>query len=151
MDNLAFAPITMALSKAGLAVGTTSTYTTANAVNYAIRSKAYTKAAVTNSATPTLDGARNVAFTPLQPGQTTVLVFSYNGAGTVFVTQGEVTNGNSPQFPVILDMQCPFGYIVVTTGANSVAWTPLTSNWNATGVTTAVQDIVGIPDHPQSS
>ncbi len=69
MDNLANYPVTMALGKASLVAGTTTTITTTGTLAYTIKSKAYTRAALTNSATPTVDYADGLAFTPLLPGR----------------------------------------------------------------------------------
>lgn len=165
MDNLQTLPITMATTKAGLSAGTTTTYSTANTVQYGIRSKAFLKTAVTNGATPTADIVDGLAFSPLAfpanatvGGQGSVYVFCFNAAGTIGVAQGSVeqldVSGNfviAPQFPVIPDTHCPFGYLVVRLGATAAAnWTFGTNNLSGvTGVTYTFVDVYNLPDRPQ--
>lgn len=166
MDNLSYYPITQTLTKAGLAAGTTTTYSHTAAVVYSIRSKLYSRAIAANVATPTVDILDNLAFTPLTfpasatvGGQGSVFVFCYDsGASTLRVAQGSVETldvaGNfviAPQFPVIPDTLCPFGYLVVKLGPTAVAnWVFGTNNLSGvTGVTYAFQDITALPDRPQ--
>jgi hypothetical protein len=168
MDNLQTYPVTQCMKKAGLAAGTTTTYSiTANPLEYAIRSKLYTKATVTNGATPTVDIADGLAFTPLAfpgsatvGGQGSVFVFGYDAGGTVRVAQGDVVTldvlgnfVNLPQFPVLPDTVCPFGYLLVRLGPTAVAnWVFGTNNLSGvTGVTYAFQDVTTLPDRPQAS
>ena len=81
MDQLLQAPLTMTVVKAGLTAGTTTTYsTTANPVLYCIRGKAYTKATVTNGATPTTDANSGLAFKAQAIGTGSVYVFGYDSA-----------------------------------------------------------------------
>lgn len=170
-DNLANIPITMCMTKATLAAGTTTTFSTTGATVFAVRGKFYTKNAATNQATPTTDVTDGLPFTPLAfpasatvGGQGSVYVFCFAattpGAPVAFVAQGSVeqldVNGNfinAPQFPVIPDGYCPFGYLVVRLGPTAVAnWTFGTNNLSGvTGVTYAFQDISMLPDRPQIS
>ena len=62
MDLLAAVPLTLSLSKATFAAGTTSTYSTTGTTVYAIKGKAYSTAAKSNVATPTVDIATGAAF-----------------------------------------------------------------------------------------
>jgi len=171
MDNLSSLPITMCLTKATLTAGTTTTFTTTGTTTYSVRSKLCTKLAATNAATPTLDGATGLAFKPLAfpasalvGGQGSVFVFCYrnteagSAASGIVVVQGsveqlDVTGNfiNSPQFPVIPDTVCPFGYLVVTLGPTAVAnWQFGVNNLSGvTGVTYAFRDIAQLPDRPQ--
>lgn len=165
MDNLQALPVTMTTTKAGLAAGTTTTYSTTATVIFGIRSKAFSKTAVTNGATPVVDIVDGLAFTPLTfpasstvGGQGSVFVFAFNAAGTIGVAQGSVEQLDvtgafviAPQFPVIPDTYCPFGYLVVKLGPTAVAnWTFGTNNLSAvTGVTYTFVDIFTLPDRPQ--
>lgn len=165
MDNLQALPVTMTTTKAGLAAGTTTTYSTTATVIYGIRSKAFSKTAVTNGATPVVDVTDGLAFTPLAfpasasvGGQGSVFVFAFNAAGTLGVAQGTVEQLDvtgafviAPQFPVIPDTYCPFGYLVVKLGPTAVAnWLFGTNNLSAvTGVTYTFVDCFTIPDRPQ--
>ena len=75
MDNLSQTPLSICVSKAGLAAGTTTTYTTAAAVVFSIKGKMYSVVAATNAATPTIDADTGVAFAPLLPNQGCVFLF----------------------------------------------------------------------------
>ncbi len=171
MDNLAALPVTMCFTKATLAAGTTTTFNTTGATIFSVRSKFYTKNAAANQATPTTDITDGLPFTPLAfpasatvGGQGSVFVFCFRGVvgapPVAFVAQGTVeqldVNGNfinAPQFPVIPDGYCPFGYVVVTLGPTAVAnWTFGTNNLSGvTGVSYFFQDITNLPDRPQTS
>lgn len=65
MDIAAKAPITMCLSKASLAAGTTTTISTTGTTTYLIESYFYTKTAITNGATPITDWVTGNAFVPI--------------------------------------------------------------------------------------
>lgn len=65
MDVVAKAPISMCLSKATLAAGTTTTISTTGTITYLIESFFYTKTAITNGATPTTDYVTGNAFVPI--------------------------------------------------------------------------------------
>lgn len=169
MDNLAILPVTMCFSKAALAAGTTTTFSTTGTTTYAIRSKFYTKTVAANVATPTTDVTDGLAFTPLAfpasasvGGQGSVFVFCYRDVAATtpvgFVAQGSVeqldVSGNfinAPQFPVIPDGYCPIGYLVVKLGPTAVAnWVFGTNNLSGvTGVTYTFVDVAQIPDRPQ--
>lgn len=114
MDTVAKAPVTMALVKAGLAAGTTTTISTTATVQFLIESLFYSKTAITNGATPTTDWSTGNAFIPIPiPLTSTGLPFGVPGAcagyacayavgfdhsGNVKVIQGQIVgldaNGN---------------------------------------------------------
>ena len=56
---------------------------------------------------------------------------------------------NAPQFPTPPDTRCAFGYTVVKNASTGANWTFGTSNWNATGITLAHQDLMTLPGRPQ--
>jgi len=165
MNDLSNVTQTMVTNKAGLAAGTTTTYsTTAAPLQYCIKGKAYTKTAVTNGATPTVDITDGLAFTPQAIGQASVYLYCFNAAGTIGVVQGSIeaqdVSGNivrPPQFGVVPDGYVPFGYQVVRL-APATAAVPAVAQWQfgvnnnsgVTGVTYAFQDIMILPDRPQS-
>ena len=157
MDNLSTFPVTQVLSKAGLSAGTTTTYSTTATVTYAIRSKLYTKTAVTNGATPTADATTGLAFVPVPVNSGSVFVFGFDASGNIKVSQGQVqaldVSGafvTAPQLPVVPDTVAPFGYLVVKVGSTGSTWTFGSSNLSgATGVTYAFQDVTALPDRPQ--
>lgn len=149
-------------TKAGLTgiSGAATTYTTANAVLSAINGKSYSKAAVTGGTTPTTDVVTGAAFVGLTAGYGSVFVWGVNASGTISVCQGTVEKLDSvgafataaPSFPPVPDTVAPFAYVVVKAGATtSGTWTFSSSNWNATGITVSVQDVLELPDRPQVS
>jgi len=160
MDALTQIPLTLAVSKAGLTAGTTTTYTTANTVNFAVQGKAFTRAAATNVATPTLDVTTGVAFLPVSANQGCVFVFSWDTTSTpvLRVSQGPInaldTGGlfvNAPNFPMVPDTVCPFGYLVFRGGSTLVGtWTFGTNNLSSvTGATYTFVDVLTLPGRPQ--
>jgi len=164
MNALEQIPLTMATTKAGLTAGTTSTYTTANTVQFSIKGKAYSKTAVTNGATPTTDATTGSAFTAIPAGSGSVFVFGFDSGGNIKVSQGSVesldgstTSGatakfiRAPQFPIVPDTVCPFGYATVLVGSAAAAWTFGTSNLTGPPASTGINfvDIQTLPDRPQ--
>lgn len=139
--------------------GAATTYTTsATALSYCIRGKAYTKAQVSGGATPVVGGISGLAITLVANFGRAVL-WAINAAGTVFVFEGPTValdgSGNfvdTPQFPVIdLETYCPIAYTLHKAGATTVGtWTFGSSNWNATGMVHVVQDLLSMPDRPQA-
>lgn len=155
---------TLSHVKAGVAAGTTSTYSTTAITKCCINGKWATDLAVqTNAATPTTDANTAAAFLPIGVNQGSVFVFGVNAAGAIKVAQGQVVNtqpgvtttagsfNEVPYMPVLPDDFCAIGYVVVRVAPSGSAWTFGTSSWTATGVTTAFQDVMGIPDRPQSA
>lgn len=164
MDALQMIPLTMCTMKATLAAGTTSTYSTTGTTLFCIKGKAYSKAAVTNGATPTTDATTGSAFTAIPAGSGSVFVFGYDSGGNIKVSQGsvEVLDGSTtsgatakfvraPQFPAIPDTICPFGYATVLVGSAGAAWTFGTSNLTGPPASTGINfvDVMTLPDRPQ--
>jgi hypothetical protein len=150
---------TICTEKAGLAAGTTTTYTTAAATGGSIRGKFATAlAAQTNTATPTTQGDGS-AFTALAAGEASVYVFTLVAAGTIAVFQGSVESLDdadavniAPSFPFIdTDTYMPFGYVVIVNDSTGSAWTFGASNWTATGVTDTYTDVTSLPLRAQSA
>ena len=150
---------TFCTEKAGLAAGTTTTYTTANATGGSIEGKFVTAlAAQTNTATPTTDGNGD-AFTALAVNKGSVFVFCLNSAGALKVFQGSVEDYDddegfdvAPEFPYIdLGTYMPFGYAVVKNDSTGSSWTFGASNWGATGITDTFTDVTTLPLRPQTS
>lgn len=166
----------MVQGKAGLTglSGAATTFSS-SAVTLVIRGKEYALGAQSGAATPTTDANTGKAFVPLVggnsvanvPGQGTVFLWMANAAGTIAVAQGLVSNGyqqawpldmqgnfsepfGAPQFPPVPAGYVPFAYSVIKAGATAgTSWLFGTNNWNATGITIAVQDIEVLPDRPQ--
>lgn len=135
-----------------------TTISSTNATVYSIDGKIYTVAAYTNQATPTTDGNTGAAFTALAINRGCVLVFCQNAAGTLQIMQGPIatvdatseafTSPDAPQFPFIPDASCPIGYTIAINDSGGSAWTPGTSNWNATGLNDATVDVSTLPARP---
>lgn len=160
MDILQQAPLTAVFSKTGLAAGTTSTITTGGTVVYAIRGKMYSKTALTNQASPTVDSNTGLGFPPLVANQGTTVAILFDVSGNLKAVQGSIvaldTSGNFvqiPFFPTIPDNMVPIGYITLKAGSTLVGtFTFGTSNLSAvTGMTYAFQDLCTQPDRPQIS
>ena len=166
MDALQTPPLTMCVSKATLAAsGAATTWSTTGATLYCIKGKAYTTSAASSAASPTSDGSLGTTFASntLAANQGTVFVWCYDGSSTTAATAIKVCQGSeesldasgnfikAPDFPGIPDTLCPFAYTVVKNGSTGSAWTFGTSNWNATGITLAHQDVMTLPGRPQVS
>lgn len=168
MDALQTPPLTMCVSKATAAAGTTTTFTTTGATLYCIKGKAYTTSAASNSATPTTDAATGAAFVAVPASYGCVFVLCYDGSSTTAATAIKVVQGplaaldgaasganalflNAPQFPGIPDTLCPFAYLVTKVGASGSAWTFGTSNLAGppSNVLHTFVDIMTLPGRPQ--
>ena len=163
MDNLASAPWTLTLNKAGLAEGTTTTFsTTANPLLYAIKSKAYSLATKTNATTPTTDARTGAAFVSVPANYGSVYVWGVDAAGTVKVYQGGVEKLDgaadgadakfviAPQLPPIPDNVAIFAYTVVKVGASGSAFSfGSVALKSASNIGVAHQDVIALPERPQ--
>lgn len=162
MDIQSAAPVTMCLSKVTLAAGTTTTLSNTGTTVYAIRGKAYSKAAMTNAATPTTDAATGAAFIGVVANKGSIFLIGFNAAGSLLAVQGSIENldssgafVNAPTFNGPPTDFCPIGYLVIKAGSTANAttgWIFGTSNMSSvTGITYTFVDVVGLPDRPQVS
>lgn len=158
MDNLQVLPLTLCMSKVALAAGTTTTISTTGTTVFGINGKAFSKAAITNGATPTTDAATGLAFPSISANQGTVVVICLDATGAVKACQGATqaldVSGNfvlAPQMPTIPDSLCPIGYIVLKGGATLASpWTFGSSNLSGvTGMTYTFVDLISMPSRPQ--
>lgn len=159
MDALAQLPLTLCLGKATLAAGTTSTLSSTGTLPFAIKGKAYSHAALSNTATPTTDATTGAAFMPIPTNYGAVIVIGFNATGTLIAAQGPLaaldSAGNfvtAPQFPAIPDTMCPIGYEVIKAGSTAAAagFVFGTSNQaSVTGITYTLVDVCTLPDRPQ--
>ena len=173
MDYQASLPATFCLSKVTLAAGTTTTLSNTGTTTYCIKGKAYTKAAMTNAATPTTDWGTGQAFIPIPiplsspniagvpngaAGYGSIYAVGFNAAGDLKVIQGQIAaldaNGafiTAPQFGAMGPQGsqpgsndfCPIGYIVVKLGATAVATWTFGTN-NMSGVTGVTYTFVDV-------
>ncbi len=160
MDALQQVPLTLTLGKVALAAGTTSTLSNTGTTVYAIRGKAYSKAALSNTATPTTDAVTGLAFPTISANQGIVVAVGFDAAGNLKACQSPIqaldVSGNfiiAPQFPTIPDTMCPIGYIVLKGGATlSGTWQFGTNSLSGvTGMTYTFVDLITLPDRPQVS
>lgn len=170
MDNQAFAPVTMCLSKVTLAAGTTTTLSNTGTTIYAIKGKAYSKSAMSNAATPTTDWATGNAFLPVPANYGSVYMIGFDSGGNLRAIQGTVTPldsaGNFRQAPQFGGFGpagsgstdndfCPIGYLVIkagSTASSSPGWLFGSSNMSSvTGITYTFVDVIGWPDRPRIS
>ena len=157
MDNLASLPGTFCLSKATFAAGTTTTYSTTGTTVYAINGKAYSTAAKTNVATPTVDIQDGAAFTGVSANEGCIFIACFDTGGTLRVAQGPIqvldVSGAfilAPQMPVIPDGHAAFGYLIIKAGATAVgSWVFGTNNLSSvTGITYTFGDLITLPGRP---
>ena len=162
MDVLAQSPFTANFSAPVVAAGSTSTLTGTNAITYAIKGKMYTKAALSNTPTPTTDATTGAAFVPIPAGYGAAILIGLNAAGTLLAAQGGLqaldVNGNfviAPQFPQVPDTFCPIAYEIIKAGATASSSPGFVFGTNnqasVTGITYALADISTVPARPQVS
>lgn len=146
-------------TKAGMAAGTTSTLTTANAQEFSIMGKSYKKAATSNEVTPTTDAITGAAFLPIAAGKGSVFSICRDVAGGLKVIQGQIVDlsplgafVHAPWFGPSSNDLAPIGYILVRAAVGAATWTFGTSNLTGppSNVTIAYVDCVdGLPSRPQ--
>jgi len=145
------------LGKATLAAGTTTTISTTGTLPYAVQGQVYARAALTNSATPTVDIVTGAAFKPLVADQACVFVFALDAAGTTRVAQGPIVKLSdvvgklaAVSFPGLDDTLTPFGYLYAQGGSTLVGtWTFGTNNLSGvTGMTYTFRDLCLLPAQP---
>jgi hypothetical protein len=147
--------------KAGLTgiSGAVTTHSTgATAVQYAIGGKAYSKAQISGGTTPTTDAVTGSAIT-LTANKARAVVWAFDSGGNVKVVAGPIVDLDSaggyvlaPEFPSIPDSLTPFAYTLHKAGSTlSGTFTFGTSNWNTTGMTHTVVDVLMLPTRPQTS
>jgi len=139
------------------ATGAETVHDTTVLLNFCINGKAYTKSGTNaDQVTPTTDYNTGVAFTPLTASQGAAVVWAYNSSGAVKCMMGGVESldaaGNfkvAPQFPNVPDDVCPFAYQILKAGATAGTIAFGTSDWNATGFTNAIVNVLVLPNRPQ--
>ena len=137
------------------ATGAETVYDTTVAISYSINGKAYSKAAVTDGATPTTQGDGS-ALTQLTASKGCFLVWCLNAAGTVSIFQGDIQTLDvqnefvkAPNFPYIdYSTYCPFAYQELKAANTAGTITIGSSNWNATGFTNTIQNVHTLPARP---
>lgn len=147
----------IALGKATLAAGTTTTISTTGTLPFSIQGRVYSRTALTNSATPTTDINTGAAFTGLTANKACIFLFALDSTSAVRVAQGPivalsaVTGGLSAvQFPELDDDHTPFGYLYAQAGSTlSGTWTFGSSNLSGvSGMTYSFRDLCLVPGQP---
>lgn len=142
----------------GISDAATTYSTGASGFSFAIDGKAYNKTQVSAGTTPTTDGNTGAPIT-LTAGYGTVVVWAINASGTVSVYQGSEealdSSGdfiNATQLPRLPDTVAPFAYTIHKGGSTlSGTFTFGSSDWNTTGMTHTVVDVMQLPSRPQVS
>lgn len=136
--------------------GGVTTITTGNTISYAIAGKMYTKA---NGAltTPTTDANDGAAMT-LTANKARALVLGLDKDGNPKLMAGAIVDWDGsafqvpPPLPNVPATVCPIAYIVLKGGSTlSGTFTVGSSNWNATGMTATITNVMALPDRPQTS
>ena len=162
MQRLDGRGFTGTLMKATAAAGTTTTYSTTATTYYSIDGKAYSKAAVSNGATPTTDINTGFAFLALAASKGCKFVFGYDASGTLRVAQGPIvdldgaadganaTFVTKAPFPPLPDDFAPFAYLETKVGASGSSWTFGSSNLAGppSNVLHTFTDVTTLPTRP---
>lgn len=141
------------------ATGAETVHDTTVTISFCIDGEAYTKTAITDGATPTTDGNTGAAFVGLSANQGSVFVWGLNASGTVSVRQGSVEDLDAagdfivaPQFPAIPDSVVPFAYQVIEAGSTlSGTFDFGVDNWNMTGLTSTISNVMTLPSRPKTA
>ena len=129
-----------ALNFVGLVIGTTTTSTVDyDAFDFTIGGRCYEQAAGVTEALTVLDyyGATKVQ----AAGTTCFYMVSVNAAGTENIIKGK--DDETTNLPALPDTECLIGIIKVVTVA--VTFTPATTDFDASGVTTTFYDYIHAP------
>lgn len=145
-------------TKAGLAAGTATAYTTANAVIYSLDGEALSFAAQASQATPTLDSNTGVAFVGVPINKGCIFIFGIL-AGAIAVVQGTLADldsaGNfilAPEYPAIPVNFVPFGELILKVASTGSTWTFGANNQSGvTGVTYTRKDLLVLKARLHSS
>ncbi len=155
MENYAFTRGNMCTSLGLLtATGAVTTHDTTVTITYSINGVGATKTAITTGATPTTDYVSGAAIT-LVANQARCVVWGLISGGTVKVLAGPVKawDGSSQvelPDPYIPDTFVPFARQALKAASTAVGTVTFgTTNWNATGFTNAIENLLFMPDRPK--
>lgn len=139
------------------ATGAETVHDTTVTITYCINGVAYTKTAITDGTTPTTDHNDGAAIT-LTANKARVVVWALNSSGAVKCMAGPIVDWDGtafsvpPAFPPIPDDVTPFATQMLKGGsALSGTWTFGSSNWNATGLTSSINNVLVLPARPRTS
>jgi hypothetical protein len=139
------------------ATGAEAVYDTTVTLQACVKGKAIVAVtAVTDGTTPTTDATSGAAIT-MTASQGKCIVWCVDAAATVKVLAGTSVawDGTAfqvpPPFPDVPDTLTPFAYQILKTSSTAGTITFGTSNWNATGFTSAIVNVFTLPSRPQVS
>ena len=147
-------------TKAGLTgiSGAATTHSTgSSAILYSIRGRAYSKSQISGGTTPTTDAITGEDLA-LPPGKGTVIAWCLDASGDVNLALGSVEDLSddndfmvAPQFPILANHEfTAFAYTVhKAASSRSDNFRVGTDNWNSTGMTHTVVDVMALPRTPQ--
>ncbi len=139
INNMATAGLTRTFTTGGLAIGSTTTsFQTANTLQYSIAGIAYSKTAADS---PVLTAAQQAA------GTYCLYLLSINSAGTMAVTKGESRTTDTAVLPALPASSAPFGAIKIAT-AGATTFTFGTTALNAGGITATYYNLSSMPSGP---
>ena len=162
MDFQFAQPYNICPAKVTLAAGTTTTLSNTGTIPFSIRGKAYSRAAMTNVATPTLDFGTGKAFIPVPALNACIFIVGLDVSGNLQACQGQLValgpTGlflQAPQIGAAPICFCPIGYLIIqagSTASSAPGWTFGSSNMSGvTGITYLFGDLMGWPDRPITS
>lgn len=139
------------------ATGAETVHDTTVTITFCVNGKAYTKTAITDGTTPTTDYNSGSSIT-LTANYGRCVVWALTSGGVVKCMAGATVawDGTAfavpPPFPPIPDDVTPFAYQILKGGSTlSGTWTFGSSNWNATGLTSSIQNVLVLPARPQTA
>jgi len=142
------------------ATGAETVYDTTVIIPFSIDGLAYRKAAVTDGVTPLVNDDAS-AFTALAINEGCNVLWLLDAAGAVSVIQSDIGSlapedgtfleGEVPVFRAVPDGKVPFAYMILTNGSTGSAFTIGASNWNQTGITVSIKNLLVLPERPAES
>lgn len=141
------------------ATGGETVHDTTLAIHYCIDGIGYSKAAITDGATPTTDAVSGAALTltgTSTTGQQVYVVWCLDTSGNVkciFGTKVAVNvsgkpTGNPPLVPSVPGTLAPFALQLLTHTGQASTVTFGSSNWNTSGFTNSIKNMIGFIKRP---
>ena len=156
-DNMGFSTTSGTFATTGAA----TTHATTTTINYIIEGIGYIKTAITGGTTPTTDIITGLPIT-LTAGNARSVLWLLDASGNVAVTASPIVTwdggttapnygfaSNVPAITGVPDGYAPFALQLLKGGSTlSGTWTFGSSNWNATGLTVVVKNVLTLPPRP---
>jgi hypothetical protein len=139
------------------ATGAETVHDTTVTIDYVLDGVIASKTAITDGVTPTTDYVSGSSIT-LTANKSRVVVWGLISGGTVKVIAGDIVDwdgtayNNAPPTPDVPDTFVPFAVQLLKGGSTvSGTWTFGTSNWNATGITSSIQNVMVLKARPRTA